>query len=171
MHDEGFQMPKRILTWNQRIAVVLWSRMPERWRLSHELRRTDRFYDRLIQAAERGEKIDERDSLISELMDARGRSQDRLDWLETRYWVRKARHYHVPVPPRESALFDPNWEECRHLGPGYRTLSDAGISIIRKGIREEKRWHREGFIGYTSALIGLLGTLIGVISALAHYSK
>ena len=87
--------------------------------------------------------------------------------------IAKARRLRVPVPRQ------PSWnEEHEALEPsadwneGLQEmiwLSDEGIRKVREGIRAEEKWKREGrshWIGFLTALGGVIGTLIGFVAVL-----
>ncbi len=130
----------------------------------------DREYKREIQELrKRGDK----DGAESKEHDRRWEERLSFDEKEAFYTnelIKKARHLRVPVPPRpkwnsEIEELEPSddWE----LGHSGMWLTTTGIAKLRKDIREEEKWRREGranWAVFLSALGGVIGTIIGFVA-------
>jgi hypothetical protein len=134
-------------------------------RLQHTLRRLNRYYDQGIEKAERTGKWEQRAELIDESWFETAGIVGRLNELDTLYWRRKARRYHVPVPEQPiERKSDKNWEhiEDRQDGKTYWYLTDAGIFAVRTLLREEQKYRRDGRLAYVAAGAQILAAITGI---------
>jgi len=57
---------------------------------------------------------------------------------------------------------DDYWERCEVTG--YRVLTDEGIHLLRRSIREERKSRREAALAWLAAITGVVGALTGLIA-------
>jgi hypothetical protein len=160
------------------LGSVFWGALPERIRLSREVDKIDARYDPLIEKAETTGNRNEYDRLLFDSSCERDPIIGRLMELETSYWLRRARRFHVPVPQSKGEP-DENWEKFEDREyEAYWHLSDAAVSRIRNLIRKEQKYRRQVRLAYVSApcqilaaITGVLGTLFGVLTALHWLRK
>ncbi len=146
--------------------------MPRDWQLKHELKKTDREFELKIAAATQKHEWKERERLRYDLeFECRPLRGELLE-LETEYWRREAKKFDVPFPERGIPGQYENWDKLEYIPDAetYFFLTDQGISVVRSLIREEKKYRRDTFLAYATAIPGILGAAIGVLSFL-HRSK
>ncbi len=80
---------------------------------------------------------------------------------KTERLCRKAARFDVQLPNRSDGK---SWEECSDIG-GHN-LSYAGEFSLRKAIREEARTRNSHAVTVASLLLGLIGTLTGLVLGL-----
>ena len=129
-------------------------------------RRQERCANGLEAAIARAGNRDERDALISELFFANEQFESEISWRETRYLIRKSRHYMIPVPPTRETE---SWEHSK--GDGRWVLSYPAMMHLRSAIREERRQRWEPVKAWLPLVIGLIGSLIGLVSLFASTAK
>jgi hypothetical protein len=147
-----------------------WRSMPERARLLHY----SRAFSRAAAAVQRkGNRLELEKFYAQEEAEMPGIAF-RLSEIETAYWLRKARRYHVPALERTYVPEGKNWMRAHDNvdDSNYSFLTDEGIYGIRSLIREEQKYRREARLAYVgifvqiaSVAIGLGGTIIGIIAA------
>lgn len=85
---------------------------------------------------------------------------DQIEAIKTRRLLRKADSLDVPYTyPREDS---PAWEQSHQLHTWH--LTTVGYSEIRKAIRQERRDRRESAITWAGVIIGVIGSLTGLLS-------
>jgi hypothetical protein len=86
--------------------------------------------------------------------------------------VEKLKNCDVPFPERGIPGQYENWDKLEYIPDAetYFFLTDKGISVVRSLMREEKKYRRDTFVAYATAITGILGAAIGVLSFL-HRSK
>ncbi len=158
---------------------IFWRLMPEKTLLLHQERKWDRDYRRAFEEAKRKDDRDEMQRVLSEWSFELNPIRGRLAELDTDYWRRRARRFHVPFPERQAEP-DENWGiiEALEWGKTFWHLTDAGIFRVRSKIREEQKYRRESRLAWVgasaqivAALTGLLGALIGLLSLHRFLSK
>jgi len=132
------------------------------WQLNRELDRIEKRY-RSTREAEKGANANP-PPWSSAYGEARYTVMNRISVLETSYLLRRAAHEKVPTPDDDD---QDAWIEAR--GGGYY-LSQSAYANLRAAIRKERneKWDFRlkvfGLLGSTT--IGMLGALIGLVSAL-----
>lgn len=85
---------------------------------------------------------------------------DQIEEIKTRRLLRKANRLDIPYEyPSQTS---PIWELSRQLHTWH--LTTTGYSQIRKAIRQESRDRREAAITWAGVIIGIIGSLTGVLS-------
>jgi hypothetical protein len=93
----------------------------------------------------------------------------RLAVIDTDRLLRKVRQLGIELPPKKDSWW---WDDMDYAGPDdYRSyLTDIGKASVSKLIREERRknieWWVKIVVTIITALTGLVGSLIGVLSVL-----
>jgi hypothetical protein len=96
------------------------------------------------------------------------RREDQLyEWkrlIQTEYFRNKAIDLNVPMPDQEDKEMygTVDWDDDPKQ-PKY--LTDKGLRIIRDAIREEKRQRREPVNYWFAIVVGVIGSIAGLISA------
>ncbi|MGD1026211.1 hypothetical protein [Candidatus Binatus soli] len=154
-------------SWKQQASRLFWKCVPEKIRIRHSLRKLNRQYDGEIEQARRRGDWNKEQELASEFFLYSDGYYGRLYEMDTNYWRRKARRYHVPIPERGSEE-DSNWKciEDREDGHKYWYLTETGIFAVRSLIREEQKYRRDSMLAVIAAFTGAGGVLIGILSAL-----
>lgn len=85
---------------------------------------------------------------------------DEIETIKTRRLLRKANSLDVPFeyPSEDSRI----WERSQQLHTWH--LTTIGYSEIRKAIRLERRDRRESAITWAGVIIGIIGSLTGLLS-------
>lgn len=132
----------------------------ELWKLQRNKEKNSKFFDKLVDKA-REEKKDreEIDTLYGEEMIIRDRIEDDIAQMQHRLIVRQAEKYLIPTP--KYITQDGTWEQSDETGR-WR-LSQNTISELKKAIRQEQKYRREG----VALLIGLIGALTGLLAVWA----
>ncbi|TIN26503.1 MAG: hypothetical protein E5Y31_15365 [Mesorhizobium sp.] len=103
--------------------------------------------------------------------DDRAKAEDRRQWetslyvdqieaIKTRRLLRKANSLDVPYEyPSEDG---PVWERSPQLHTWH--LTTVGYSAVRRAIRQERRDRRESAITWAGVIIGIVGSLTGLLS-------
>jgi hypothetical protein len=128
-------------------------------KLNYELRTTERGHDRLIkQAQERKKSEREIEGMLALRYYECNEIEQSIRLLTTRTLVRTAKRLSLPIPAwKDKAM----WEEDY----GDRYLTTLGVQTIRKQIRDERKEKRDSWLPWVCAITGLIGALIGLISA------
>jgi hypothetical protein len=157
----------------KKISRRFWSCLPKKTRINHSLRSLQRSFSIDIKEARRkGEWQKARDLEEQEWIETSGYF-GQLELLDTNYWQRRARRFHIPVPERNGTE-DKNWKfiEDREDSHKYWHLTDAAKFEIYRLIREERKHRREGRLAYITAsaqilaaLTGIGGVIIGILAA------
>jgi hypothetical protein len=85
-------------------------------------------------------------------------TEERILLLTTNYFLENAERLLIPVPSHDET----NWVESKYNKRRY--LTTKGASELRAAIRKEKRERWEQLQVRASLLIGIMGTLIGIIA-------
>lgn len=130
-----------------------------------ERKRLSKTFDPLIEKAQKEKRYEAEQSLISEFLSERNIIDDKISSLESMRIQKEAEDLGIPVPPyKKGSEF---WEEGYQPNRVFLTLKAR--YDLRRQIREDRRQRREDKMVWVKDLIvpltGLLGTLIGVISA------
>jgi hypothetical protein len=86
---------------------------------------------------------------------------DAIGELTTSFYVEEAERLMLPVPEHDDKE---SWRESKFSKT--QQLTEKGLSDLRSAVRREKRERWEGWQMRLTLLIGLAGTLIGVIALL-----
>lgn len=130
------------------------------WRLHRQREQLRRSYAKdLEQARARKAKREEIDEIQSGEMHEHELIDSEIAELTNVYWIREAEKRLVPRPDYNDKS---NWKEDRVTGRPW--LSDKAISQLRSEVRRERREAWEYWQVRGSLLIGVLGTIIGIIS-------
>lgn len=109
---------------------------------------------------------------FARLEELKGSQRFELDLVreeEAQHWtdieIRKANRLYLSVPPlyNEDGSLSDMWEDGTQLG--YR-LSYKGMAALRERIRDELKGRRESWTAWASTLVGILGALTGLVSAM-----
>jgi hypothetical protein len=85
---------------------------------------------------------------------------DKIEAIKTRRLLRKANSLDVPYEyPSEDS---PVWERSDQLHTWH--LTTIGYSQLRKAIRQERRDRREWVITWAGVIIGIIGSLTGMLA-------
>ncbi|MER8441416.1 hypothetical protein NKH36_34100 [Mesorhizobium sp. M1312] len=85
---------------------------------------------------------------------------DKIEAIKTRRLLRKANSLDVPYEyPREDS---PVWGRSDQLHTWH--LTTIGYSQLRKAIRQERRDRREWVITWAGVIIGIIGSLTGMLA-------
>lgn len=106
-----------------------------------------------------GSHYTERDMLLSNIGQEYAETQLEIKFLHTQYYRKKASALDIPMPKEKEY-----YEDC-YGQTDIRVLTDEGVRIVRKIIREEKKHTREKIGFWFSVVTGVLGAIIGVLSA------
>ena len=82
-----------------------------------------------------------------------------IEFIKTMRLLREAHRFCIPIPDQSDGRI---WKDI--LTRYY--LTDIGKFELNRAIRQEKKERREAFLQYCMAITGLLGVLIGIISAI-----
>jgi hypothetical protein len=144
------------------IQHFYWKRLATEWqKANHHLNETDRTYAAYVAEAEKGGNREEIQSRSAEWSAVREDEQDKVDRLETLYFEKKARRYHVPLPSYGEA---PYWE---HRITGYR-LTVEGIDFIETRLYDKRKKRWDFWFSAIPAITGLVGALIGLLAIWRH---
>jgi len=128
------------------------------WKLLRKKKRTERIYDEAIKDAKAKSKEDEKQA-ISEAMFFIDEEDFGIRELYTDHLCYIAKRLIVPLPEfKDESMWQQSFN--RYI------LTPKGIYELKKLIRNEQKEKREIIFSWITLLIGLLGTLIGVISVL-----
>lgn len=94
--------------------------------------------------------------------------------IETRIFLRKLSKCGIPIPSRHDEKSRDKYWEANFYGE-HRMLSQEGYYELNKMLRDERKARREDsilwWIPILTALSGLLGSLIGVLSILKNWNR
>lgn len=128
------------------------------WKLRRGKSKLKLKYDSFIEEAKKDK--DERESRIAEAMAFLRLEDQNIRELHTRYLRHIAKTIMVPLPDSKDESY---WERDGYSPP---ILTEKGIYELNKSIRSEKKERREVIFSWVTIAIGLIGTLIGLISIL-----
>ena len=131
------------------------------WKLQRDERRAEKQYRRLIAEAEKRGDSEEVGGLESEQSHIEIEFQVATAKLHSEYLIRKSYRLLVPLPEynQESGMWDKD--------KGHIFLSERGINKVRADVRAERKARTEMFLMWVPGIVGILGTLIGLVSVLA----
>ena len=115
----------------------------------------------VIAEAEKRREHDEYDSLVSEYLFEVDNFEDEIRKLESRFLIRQARRYLIPVPPAEEGE---SWEKSERSG--RLRLKLEAMRELRMAIHDEPRQRLEPVKLWIPLLTGVIGSLIGLVSVL-----
>ena len=116
---------------------------------------------KLVAEAEKTRTRDEYHALVGEWISGRGEFEWKIRSAETQFLLRQGRRHLIPVP----ALSDEgHWEWSEDKRRAYLTLH--AMRELRALIRDEQRQRWEPVKLWLPLLTGLVGALIGLVSAL-----
>lgn len=126
------------------------------------IEKINRSFKAIIEAAPPGERpmLDYQRHFESEL------HQDLIEQIKTRRAIQRADRFEVPVPAASED--SPDWDRSTQLG--VMLLTTAGHASIRSAIRQERKERREALLTWASMLIGLIGSLTGIVSVWLAYN-
>ena len=129
-------------------------------KLNTKIRALEKFYHGLAKDAEKeGKSRDEIDNIYGEMFAERDPYKLDLTLLKSNILMKKAFKYNVPLPDRNNKEL---WEKTFH----YSYLTDKGRFVVNKLIREELKEKHDSVTQIITALAGLIGVLIGLITIL-----
>lgn len=131
------------------------------WRPQREKRKLKRFFRPRIADARTAKNRDREHELINEYIAESNLIYGDISHLVTSRLRDEANKYLIPAPEFDS--HGPDWIKS---ASGRWHLSADAAAKLRSDIRKEKRELREPIIQLVTLLIGLLGAMIGVFSAL-----
>jgi len=135
------------------------------WKLQRKIDKSVRSYEKDIDNARKvGKSTDEIDGLIHELMYISGYIEDKIEEAQYQLICRQAENFLIPTPRYNKK--DGSWEQSDITGR-WR-FSHATISQIKDAIRQEQKHRREHWFGWLSAITGIIGALIGLLSVLLN---
>jgi len=114
-----------------------------------------------IRAAEKAKDRDTYDALVSDYLNEGDLFENEVARRETRFLVKEARRYMIPVPPAKEGE---RWEKSNVDERLYLTF--AAMRDLRNGIREERRLRAEPVTIWLPLAIGLVGAITGLVSVL-----
>lgn len=129
--------------------------LPRARHLRMDGRRINRLYVSLITHA----TGQEREALVAEWEVERMVLDEEQRGLLTEQLQKKATRCAVPLPLLSSA----QWERGPHTGLWY--LTPEGTEQVRRAVYEERKRRREIWVPWLLAVVGVLGTLTGLILA------
>lgn len=136
-------------------------------KLQREKIKNDRFFA-AKQAEARAKKAD---SIAMQRLDGeeifeRGTINDKIALLQTEFLRQEAEKYLLPIPSfdADDNKEDTNWQFAP-TGPHYQ-LSESALAELRSAIRKERKERREVWQSWAALVIGIVGALIGLVSAL-----
>jgi hypothetical protein len=136
--------------------------------LQREQAKTERLYLKKRSEIEKDADLEKIQSLDTEEMFERQVIHDQIARLETVYWRNEAQRHLVPVPSFDaSEVLDNetlNWE-LASTRIQYQ-LKPKALAELRSAVRKEKKEQREAWQSWVALVIGLLGTIIGLVSVL-----
>ena len=145
-----------------KVQRFCWKHFASDWqRANHYLRRTDRFYSRLL--AEKPRSHDEAQDLYGEWQSVREDEQADVDRQLTLYWQRRAARHHLPEPDDNDARY---WK--RDEMRGSLRLTNAGIDFIDRALYEKRKRRWEMWMPLITALTGIIGAATGLAAILSH---
>lgn len=129
-----------------------------------KIRKIDRAYELELSNASKEydrERIADRQRWETELY------YDQIEEIKTHRILRKALRLDVPFEgPSDQS---PSWRQSHQLGTWH--LTTLGYSELRKAIRQEKRDRREVAITWSGVIIGIIGSLTGLLSVYLSAGK
>jgi hypothetical protein len=134
--------------------------MPRKRRLERSIRRIRHKYAPLVYDAEARSASQELLDLVYKFDEEVRplRHENRL--LETEYWINRAYHYRIPLPPFKNEY----WErDPGFLGDG---LTIAGINELQTSIHEEQKRRRDSWHAWAGLFTQMALAATGVIGAL-----
>lgn len=144
--------------------MLLWDDLAFRWRLGRFLREQDKISKRYQPDLDRARKEkdwERENSVAQDMFFEHDLVEDEIARLQHKYLTKQARRFLIPLP--EFKQKDGEWRELQHIG-GYALKGDALLRLARD-VRQERRERVELAFLWPSALIGLVGGLVGLISA------
>lgn len=103
------------------------------------------------------------DSLMSMIASEVFPLYEEIEHLKTKRFCQLSNKYEIPIPERE----DENFWNKRQYDYG-RVLTTEGIWEIKKLLKEEKRFRREGIAIWLTAIIGTIGAATGFIAIIKN---
>jgi hypothetical protein len=151
--------------WNE-IRRFCWKHFASDWkRANHYLRKTDRFYSRLIAEVEKKPgHHDEAANLYSEWHTVREPEQYEVDRLLTLYYLRRAARHHLPQPDDYDSRY---WQKDEFRG--VSRLTDAGIDFIDRALYERRKRRLEIWVPLIAALAGVVAAAAGLAAILLSH--
>lgn len=114
----------------------------------------------LISARATSKNMDELRSLESEAWFEESMVDEEIALLVTDYLVSKAGKHFIATPSRKEEVM---WEQCNKISERF-FLTNAGVSALRSTIRAEARERRDLILPIIAVLIGVIGTITGLIA-------
>ena len=135
-------------------------------KLNHKKDKIIKLYSKLIKEAKKTDADKETEDLYVDEGFEISMIDDNISVLKSNYIIHKADKRSLPLPsqPSENDSNNDLWD--RHPGTGEYCLTNKGITEIRDLIRKDKKEALEIFSMWATILIGLMGTLIGLVSML-----
>ena len=131
-------------------------------RLQREKVKTRTFFVEPNRAAVKSKDIAEIERLTTEEIHEMLSIEDKISRLQTTFLIDEAQRLLIPTPAFELNE-DGAWEGAT-TAPHYQ-LKREQLAALRSAIRKEKKERREGLQSWAALLIGLVGALIGLFSA------
>lgn len=145
--------------------MLLWDDQVFRYRLRGFLKEQDRISKLYQPDLDRARKANDREqehSVYFNMAHELDLVADQITQLQQRYLSKQARILLIPLP--EFKQKDGDWREL-HLIGGYALTGEALLRLARD-VRQERRERLELVFLWPSALIGLVGGLVGIATAI-----
>ncbi len=153
----------------QSLATFLtrWRLLPSglyfRWQLARLFAKQDqirRIYNRYLDEAKREKRTPEEiEQIVDEAQMEESIVVDDIESLVTRFWLRRAQRLFVPTPHRSDSTM---WKERSFTRS--KVLTELGITVIRKAVREEENAGRDSWAQIAALLIGAIGAITGLLA-------
>jgi hypothetical protein len=133
------------------------------WSLQAERARTRVFFAEMDRKAVESKNVDKIQSANFEEMHEIQVIDDQIARLQTTFLRNEAQRYLLPMPEFNTGP-DGAWEQA-FTGAHYQLKAEP-LAALRSAIRKEKKERRESWQSSAALLIGVIGSLIGLFSAI-----
>lgn len=126
-------------------------------KLFRDLEQHRSVYTEVISRAKKSKDWHEAQSLQAEEYVERCILEEEISMTVTNHWKKKAQRRFVPIPSLED---EDMWEKCEKASYEY-VLTNRGISVLRSGLRTERKEQVELWLTVMAATTGVLGAITG----------
>lgn len=131
----------------------------ELFKANQNIRKTEKYYLRKLDVAEKAKKSEEEcEQIFQEMVYVKHEYEDQVKSVLSSMLIRKAEKLNVPIPVYDD---DEMWE-----GKRKDFLSDVGRRLVSKAVRQEIKERIDVLIPIITAITGLVGAVIGLFSIL-----
>ncbi len=103
---------------------------------------------------------DERNQLLAEMDFEVSQYEDETAFLRSQRIIEEAQRFLLPIPaPSEES---PHWDKSRVLGTW--SLTNHGLTELRRSIRLERRERREGWMAWGGLLVSILSLVTAILA-------